>query len=82
MKPNPSAALNVTVFQAQDTRQGKEIMTSGPYSDAICGTATKLVTLAKGQYAIVPSTFTPGVQERWELTVYHNKAEVKVALRD
>ncbi|KZS95724.1 cysteine proteinase [Sistotremastrum niveocremeum HHB9708] len=82
IKPNPSAALNVTVFQSLDTGQGKEVLTSGPYSDAICGTATKATTLPKGKYVMIPSTFAAGIQERWELIVYHSKAEVKVALRD
>lgn len=54
------------------------IATSGAYSESLAGVATPLVTLAKGTYGIVPSTYSPGVQAEFRLIVYSNVSGFQV----
>ena len=80
----PSAtSLNVTLFPASNGGSlGPHILTSGPYSDAISGVATPLVSLAPGKYQLIPSTYKPGVQAPFRLIVYSTSAGVNITPRD
>ncbi|KAF5355191.1 hypothetical protein D9756_005675 [Leucocoprinus leucothites] len=67
--------LNVALFNAPTsntttTTSGTPVATSGTYSETLAGVVTPLVTLAKGRYEIVPSTYMPGVQVEFRLIVY------------
>lgn len=75
-----SITINVTLFQMTSGRKlGRHIVTSGPYSDAICGVVTPQTTLQPGTYLIVPSTFTPGMEAAFKMTVYSSGSGVTVS---
>ena len=71
IEAHKAASINVTIFQVSDTgKLGPHVATSGPFSDAICGVITPLVTLQPGNYRIISSTFSPGIEASFRLLVY------------
>lgn len=76
LKPSPTIALNVTVFAAQDGRNlGRQITTSGPYTDNISGAVTPQVNIAPGKYLVIASTYDPGIFSEFQLLVYTKAAD-------
>ncbi|KAH8103263.1 hypothetical protein BXZ70DRAFT_888986, partial [Cristinia sonorae] len=65
-----SVSINVTLFQLSDNKLGQHLATSGPYSDAHSGVITPQLKLGPGKYAIVPSTYSPGMQATFKLILY------------
>lgn len=54
------------------------VATSGAYSETLAGVVTPLVTLAKGMYEVVPSTYSPGVQTEFRLVVYSSVSGIEI----
>lgn len=84
INPGSSSPLNVTIYSANvtDPDTTTHITTSGGYHDAISGVVTPLVSLARGKYWIVPSTYSPGVQASFLLIVYSSVLNLSVDLVD
>lgn len=59
--------VNVTVFE-RDT--GREICSSGPYTDNVCGAAVRSADFERGNYTAVVSTFEQGTEADFVLDVY------------
>jgi len=70
--PSITPALNVTVFphRLENSPLPAHITTSGPYSDTISGVVTPLVTLKRGEYLIVPSTFKEGIEASFRMEIF------------
>jgi calpain-7 len=62
--------INVAIFTKSSRR---EIVTSGPYSDAVCGVAIEETKLEAGKYLIVVSTFEPGILVDYTIDVYSDR---------
>jgi hypothetical protein len=78
MRPS-TASLNITLFpSSSEDSLGTHIITSGPYSDAVSGVATPLVSVTPGKYLLIPSTYNPGVQAAFRLTVYSTNVAVNI----
>lgn len=77
-----STALNVALFNSATTpmsrSNAKPMTTSGTYSEALAGVVTPLVTLAKGRYEVIPSSYVPGVLLPFRLIVYTSVGGVEV----
>lgn len=79
--------MNITVYPAPSSTSSavssqtfaRHITTSGPYSDALAGVATPLLSLGAGRYWLVPSTYNPGVEARFRIIMYTSArgAEIK-----
>ena len=79
LKPSPAVALNVTVFVALTGRSlGRQITTSGPYTDDTSGVVTPQVNISSGKYLVVVSTYDPGILTEFQLLVYTKAADVKL----
>jgi len=76
-------ALNVTVFPHKpgNSPLSAHVMTSGPYSDAISGVVTPLVTMKGGEYLIVPSTYREGIEAQFRMEIFCTDAGFKVQPR-
>jgi len=81
--PYITPALNVTVFPhgPGNSPLPAHITTSGPYCDAISGVATPLVTMKRGEYLIVPSTFKEGIEASFRMEIFCTDAGFKVQSR-
>ncbi|GJE94253.1 cysteine proteinase [Phanerochaete sordida] len=78
---NPNVSLNATLFQLKnDGTLGSLVATSGPYAETVCGVALGPVTAQAGSYAIIPSTFNPGVCMPFRLLVYTSTSSTSVNL--
>lgn len=71
VKPSASAALNLTIYRADDIGDfSRHVATSGPYDDALSGVSTPETTLQPGTYVLVPSTYNPGILSAFQMHVY------------
>lgn len=83
-----TASLNITIYPAPASPMSnqyfkqKHVTTSGPYDDAVCGTATPQVSLSAGKYWAIPSTHTPGVQAEYRLIIYTSVKDLLVQKRN
>jgi calpain-7 len=76
-----SIPLNLAIFErGTGNKLGRQIITTGPYSDARSGVVTPPIKLQKGTYILLPSTYKPGVEASFRILVYSSRA-VKVAER-
>ncbi|KAL7417396.1 hypothetical protein BDY24DRAFT_374743 [Mrakia frigida] len=62
--PPPPLPLNLTIFHpppspTSKSPLGAEVLTTGPYDDAVCGVVTPRKRLEKGRYLVVVSTYGP-----------------------
>ncbi|KAG5646200.1 hypothetical protein DXG03_004026 [Asterophora parasitica] len=80
LRPFTPTSLNITIFPASSDGQ-RPIATSGAYNDAISGVVTPEVSLGKGRYWAVPSTYNAGVEAGFQLFVYTTVVGVTVAQR-
>ncbi|CAL1711572.1 unnamed protein product [Somion occarium] len=79
---NAEVPINVTVFRlTEHGTLGSQVATSGPYADAISGVVTPQFLLQHGLYAVVPSTYTPGILASFRLLVYTTAAGATVDSR-
>ncbi|QRV98316.1 calpain family cysteine protease [Ceratobasidium sp. AG-Ba] len=68
---SPSPALNLTLFERSvQGRAGKQVATSGAYSDAVSGVSISKTPVRPGTYLFVPSTYYPGVTAGFQMVVY------------
>lgn len=72
-----TTALNVSFFPSTNVT-GRPLLTSGPYSDALSGVATPLMSLKAGRYVLVPSTYDPGLEGAFRVVVYSSAVGVEV----
>ncbi|KAF9029355.1 cysteine proteinase [Hymenopellis radicata] len=79
IRPGASAPLNVTILPPNSASSTAHITTSGAYDDAISGVVTPQMSLNKGKYWVVPSTYSPGVQAPFQLILY---SSVSVAVKE
>ncbi|TDL23115.1 cysteine proteinase [Rickenella mellea] len=80
-KPLSSIALNATIFTSSENHTlGRQIATSGPYTDTISGAATPLVSVTPGKYLLVVSTYDPGIKVSFMISVFTKTSDVQVAL--
>lgn len=81
--PFVTPALNVTVFphRPENSPLPAHITTSGPYSDAISGVVTPSVTMKRGEYLIVPSTFREGIEASFRMEIFCTDVGFKVQPR-
>ncbi|KAF9653758.1 cysteine proteinase [Thelephora ganbajun] len=81
--PSIVPALNVTVFPHRpgNSPLPAHITTSGPYSDAISGVVTPLVTMKRGEYLIIPSTFKEGIEASFRMEIFCTDVGFKVQPR-
>ena len=78
--PSPFLALNVSLFAADKKGGlGRQISTSGPYSDAIAGVLIPQHAIAAGDYLLVPSTYAPGVEGGFQVLLYSTGAGVEMS---
>lgn len=77
VQATPPTALNISLFRQQSSG-GTLVATSGPYSDAIGGVVTPLVSLEPGSYLAVPSTYNTGEHRAYKLLIY-SKDAVKIS---
>ncbi|KAL1918488.1 uncharacterized protein VTP21DRAFT_3148 [Calcarisporiella thermophila] len=70
----PLPTTNVTIFEAHPTQVfGREVATSGPYTNVIQGVATDNVLLQPGKYVIVFATWEPGVCGPFQALLYADR---------
>ncbi|KAG9094077.1 cysteine protease [Ceratobasidium sp. 370] len=68
---SPAPALNLTLFERTPRgTPGKQVATSGAYSDAVSGVLLPKATVRPGTYLFVPSTYYPGVLSGFQIVVY------------
>ncbi|KAG9121504.1 cysteine protease [Ceratobasidium sp. 392] len=68
---SPAPALNLTLFERTPRGTvGKQVATSGAYSDAVSGVLLPKTTVRPGTYLFVPSTYYPGVLTGFQIVVY------------
>ncbi|KAG8738243.1 cysteine protease [Ceratobasidium sp. 414] len=68
---SPAPALNLTLFERTPRgTPGKQVATSGAYSDAVSGVLLPRATVRPGTYLFVPSTYYPGVLSGFQIVVY------------
>ncbi|PWZ01337.1 cysteine proteinase [Testicularia cyperi] len=65
--PRPRPYLNLAVFRHQDRR---EVTSSGPYTDLVCGVAIPKTRLHPDTYLFVPSTYSPDVLADFTVDLY------------
>lgn len=70
-------ALNLTLFERtiQGT-PGKQVATSGAYSDALSGVLLPGTSVRPGIYLLIPSTYYPGVLAGFQIMVYGSAGTV------
>ncbi|SJK98157.1 uncharacterized protein ARMOST_01418 [Armillaria ostoyae] len=82
VRPSSSSPLNVTIYPADASEYtASHLATSGAYDDAISGVVTPQISLNRGKYWIIPSTFNPGIEAAFQLIVYSSVSGVEVELR-
>ncbi|KAK0183648.1 hypothetical protein F5146DRAFT_1085661 [Armillaria mellea] len=81
VRPSSSSPLNVTIYSAGASEYASHLATSGAYDDAISGVVTPQISLNRGKYWIIPSTFNPGIEAAFQLIVYSSVSGVEVELR-
>ncbi|KAK0459293.1 uncharacterized protein EV420DRAFT_1677658, partial [Desarmillaria tabescens] len=82
VRPSSSSPLNVTIYPADASEYtSSHLATSGAYDDAISGVVTPQISLNRGKYWIIPSTFNPGIEAAFQLIVYSSVSGVEVELR-
>lgn len=68
---SPAPALNLTLFERNaQGLPGKQVATSGAYSDAVSGVLLPNISLRPGTYLFVPSTYYPGVIGDFQILLY------------
>ncbi|EKM60408.1 uncharacterized protein PHACADRAFT_167770 [Phanerochaete carnosa HHB-10118-sp] len=78
--PGIIISLNVTLFLLTSAKSlGSLVATSGPYADSVCGVVLGPITAQAGSYAIVPSTFNPGVCTSFRLLVFTSSSGTSIA---
>ncbi|OXB33391.1 calpain-like protease palB/RIM13 [Cryptococcus neoformans] len=66
--------INLTIFErAQGGALGKQLVTTGPYSDSICGVSTGKMKLDSGVYLLVPSSYERS-KGAWVLKIWSDVA--------
>lgn len=76
-KSHTAKATNLTLFaRLADGAVGAQLLTTGPYSDRICGGVTPLKHLDVGEYLAVPSTFRKGDEGEFEIRIYSSDVPV------
>lgn len=82
LTPSSPVALNITLFTTSASGGfGPQILTSGPYSDAIAGALIPRSAVASGKYLLVPSTYTSNVEADFQVLVYSTVSGVELSLR-
>ncbi|EIM80748.1 cysteine proteinase, partial [Stereum hirsutum FP-91666 SS1] len=77
---SPTTSLNISIFPSPFPNvTSAPLLTSGPYSDALSGVSTPLVSLKTGTYVLVPSTYDPGVEGGFRMVVYSSAVGVGVS---
>ncbi|GAB1523208.1 cysteine protease [Rhizoctonia solani] len=67
----PPPALNLTLFERNPQGlPGKQVATSGAYSDAVSGVMLPDTALRPGIYLFVPSTYYPNVLSDFQILLY------------
>lgn len=61
---------NIAIFAKSSKR---EVVSSGPYSDPICGVVIEETRLEGGEYLVVVSTYDAGVQAYFTLDIYSDR---------
>ncbi|CAE6472096.1 unnamed protein product [Rhizoctonia solani] len=70
-QPYPLPALNLTLFERNaQGLPGRQVATSGAYSDAVSGVILPDVLLRPGIYLFVPSTYYPDVLGDFQILLY------------
>jgi hypothetical protein len=74
--PHPAPIpINITLFRrAPGGGIGEQVVTSGPYVDAVSGAALPRTRLDPGIYLAVPSTYETGTRAEWVLDLWDDKA--------
>lgn len=68
---SPAPALNLTLFErTAQGLPGRQVATSGAYSDAVSGVMLPDISLRPGIYLFVPSTYYPGVVGDFHILLY------------
>lgn len=66
--------INLTIFKrAQGGALGEQLVTTGPYSDSICGVSTGKMKLDSGVYLLVPSSYEKS-KGGWVLKIWSDVA--------
>lgn len=68
--PTLRPPINVAVF---DKTTRREVVSSGPYADAVCGVAIDETRLQPGDYLVVVSTYEAGVMANFTLEMYSDR---------
>jgi calpain-7 len=66
----PRPPINVAVFHKATRR---EVVSSGPYADAVCGVAIEECRLQPGDYLVVVSTYEAGITANFTLEMYSDR---------
>ncbi|EUC62418.1 calpain-like protease palB, putative [Rhizoctonia solani AG-3 Rhs1AP] len=67
----PPPALNLTLLERNaQGLPGRQVATSGAYSDAVSGVMLPSISLRPGIYLFVPSTYNPGVLGDFQILLY------------
>ncbi|KAF8608405.1 cysteine proteinase [Ceratobasidium sp. AG-I] len=70
-------ALNLTLFERSiQGTPGKQVATSGAYSDAVSGVLLPSTPVRPGTYLFIPSTYYPGVLSGFQIIVYSTAGTV------
>ncbi|KZT22492.1 cysteine proteinase [Neolentinus lepideus HHB14362 ss-1] len=72
-------SINISLFR--DSSPPQLLLSSGPYADTICGVITPQISLAPGNYFLVPSTYEPGFRTPFRIIVYCTTSGVAVSRR-
>ncbi|KAF8526006.1 hypothetical protein BU17DRAFT_41274 [Hysterangium stoloniferum] len=68
---SPSVAINLTLCEMSGTDGiGRQVMSSGPYSDAIAGVLIPHTAIAAGDYVLLPSTYTSNIEAGFQILLY------------
>ncbi|TFK50844.1 cysteine proteinase [Heliocybe sulcata] len=78
-RPSPMTTINISLYR--DAAPPQLLLSSGPYSDSICGVITPQIPLAPGNYFLVPSTYEPGFRAPFRIIVYCTTSGVAVGQR-
>lgn len=61
----------------KDDQDGSQVLTTGPYTDALCGASCDPVHLeGPGIYIAVLSTFDVGIEADFELSMYSSSCPI------
>ncbi|KAF8589518.1 cysteine proteinase [Ramaria rubella] len=80
LQASPSLALNVSLFSIDKAGgPGKQLLTSGPYSDAIAGVVIPHSSVSSGDYLLIPSAKTSGVEAGFQISLYSTGGGVEMS---